>query len=257
MNRDLGPELQVCPSSKKLNLLLVVVLILILSGVSLTLYAALTQASAMHGVARIAAFFVVPLGFLGFGVLSKYLWDLLGLRVAVHKQGLSVRTRTETQSFNWSDVVSLREALTERKIKGTPAQMVREYNLELSDGSKVTIPFGLENVTAVGEALRDSILPAIGRKAAAAIERGQVVKFDDWTISAKMVRTPAGGELLWKQAGEAKVEQGKLRVTKRDGSLWQEKSYEDFPNAPVFVGLFESLRNNRGQKVRQAPPGRY
>ncbi|CAN0277898.1 unnamed protein product, partial [Phaeothamnion confervicola] len=167
-------------------------------------------------------------------------------RVAVHKQGLSVRTRAGTQSFGWSDVVSLREALTERTIKGAPAHMVREYNLDLSDGSKVTIPFGLENVAAVGEALRDQILPVIGRKAAAAIERGQSVKFDDWTVSAKSLRSSAGGELLWKQAGEAKVEKGQLRVTKRDGSLWQEKSYADFPNAPVFLGIFESLRNNRG-----------
>ena len=213
---------------------------LTLAGCFFILNRLYTPAS-IHRKDRRAASIVCGICGLSSLVFAYMLIQNRGAKLHLYSEGLELEMAGRDCRFRWDDVQNLALKVTSRSVNGVRAATVHEYTLHLSDGRKVTIPPGMQDLEKLGERLEREVYPRAAKRAFELLRRNQAVVFGPCKISNRGLEM-SGTLKNWTELEPITLTGGVFTVRKIGGQTWRVIPFADIPNAPIFLQLTQSLR---------------
>jgi hypothetical protein len=150
------------------------------------------------------------------------------------------------EACRWDEAVSFRELAIRRTVSGIHVETSYNYWVARRDGH--TFGFGdwLENVQALGNALRERLMPQLLAQGRAAWEAGQALDFGPLRLDREGL-SHAGGRLPLGELEKVEFTDGWLRVRRAGQSKdWFQCLAGDVPNLPVLLDLLDRAAPARG-----------
>ncbi len=150
-----------------------------------------------------------------------------------------VRDDQVSDACRWDEVVSFREMTIRRTVSGIHVETSYNYWVGRRDGH--TFGFGdwLEDVQALGNALRERLMPQVLAQGRAAWQAGEALDFGPLRLDREGL-SHAGGRLPLGELAKVEITEGWLRL-RRAGQAkdWFNCLAGEVPNLPLLLELVD------------------
>jgi len=237
---DLGELQETCAVSRRFLGSALLLFTLTLSGCFFLLNRLYTPASIRRQDRKAAA---IACGLCGISslLIAFVLIQRRGTKLKFYSEGLELEMPGKDCRFRWDEVQNLALKVTSRSVNGVRANTLHEYTLHLSDGRKVTIPPGMQDLEKLGERLEREVYPRAAKRAFELLRRNQAVIFGPCKISNRGLEM-SGTLKAWTELEPITLSGGVFTVRKLGGQTWRVVPFAEIPNAPIFLQLTQSLR---------------
>jgi cbb3-type cytochrome oxidase subunit 3 len=159
-----------------------------------------------------------------------------------YEKGFAYRDRKGIQAWRWEDLVSQTAAVTRHYTNGIYTGTTHVYTLFNREGKRLVLNDSLAKVEELAALIEAGTFPLLYEKAAQQYNTGQTLTFGPVVISK-------GGILVgrktypWQEVKEVSIQQGVLKVSKKDGGWFSGASAmaSTIPNLRVLLSIIDQV----------------
>jgi hypothetical protein len=162
--------------------------------------------------------------------------------VAVYTNGLAANDNKGLQTWRWEEVDQFYAAITRHYTNGVYTGTTYIYTLRKADNSKLVFDNKYNKVQDLGQAIEQAVTPTLYKRAADAYNAGHTVSFGSVAISKEGV-TIGKKVYPWAEVAQVSINQGYIRVSKKDGGWFSGASAaaSTIPNLNVLLSIIDQI----------------
>jgi hypothetical protein len=174
-------------------------------------------------------------------ILGLLSWRRLGLKVITFEKGLVRIKRGQILVVPWNDIHFVREEVVDRFIDGTQQGTSYVYEIELHDGTRVTLNNSLGDIKHLGEIVMHESSQAIYPRVMECYDQGKIVYFGSLGVSQEGLHY-GRSVLHWEDIEGVQIKRGLIEVRKRGKWFnWCTIPISSVPNLYVFLALVNEI----------------
>ncbi len=162
--------------------------------------------------------------------------------VAVYEKGFVWRDRAGLHPWIWEEQASLTAAITRHYTNGIYTGTTHVYTLLNKQNERLVLTDAYQNVEELASLIEQSIFPLLYDRAAAQYNSGQAVVFGPVAISKSGI-VIGKKTYPWPEVQQVSIQQGFLKVSKRDGGWFSGASAaaSAIPNLRVLLSIIDQV----------------
>jgi hypothetical protein len=255
-SHGLGEFRQAFPPSKKLRLIIPLVILALIFG-GLGIAGASSAGSPAGKIAFALGFAGIPLALLVWALATSPLASRAARRrvLYVFENGFVQVTRKGPVVNRWDAMRFVYQEIVNIRAYGISTGTNYKYTITMTDGRKVKLTHLTTNMAALGPVIQTAVASAQVPKAIEVLRQGQIIYFGEIGLSMAGIVVGQKEPLPWGESG-VNVAQGYVRVFRSGkrmpvGSVAAKK----IPNLATFLALVDRLSTTQGELRRSEGPG--
>ena len=161
---------------------------------------------------------------------------------ALYEKGFVVRDRHGMQPWRWEEIVSLTSAVTRHYTNGIYTGTTHIYTLFNKQNKRLVLNDALGKVDELAKAIEEGCFPFLYERLALQYNSGQPVTFGPVAITKTGIQV--GKKVYpWSEVKEVSLNQGILRISKKDGGWFSGASAaaSTIPNLHVLLSIINQV----------------
>jgi hypothetical protein len=204
------------------------------------------NAYSRHGLLRVDNAVVLPLiaaavAFI-IGALALFnAWRFWPLAAVLYEDGLALNRREGLQVVRWTQISTVKQAVTKHYYNGVYTGTTHLYTLETTDHVKLQLNDRLTRVEDLGKAVQHGVSNALFPQYVQALQSGQRLTFGPLSLDAQKLYS-GSKELAWSEIKAISINKGIISVKKEKGWFsWASVTVPQIPNFFIFVEIVSRL----------------
>lgn len=158
------------------------------------------------------------------------------------EKGFALRTHRGIQPWIWDEISSFTAAVTRHYTNGIYTGTTHAYTLLNKQGRRFVFSDVFKDVEKLALAIEQAVTPRLYDRAAAQYNSGQTVLFGPVAVSKAGIQI-GKKTYPWQEAKEVSIQQGILKVSKKDGGWFSGASApaSAIPNLRVLLSILDQV----------------
>jgi hypothetical protein len=138
--------------------------------------------------------------------------------VVLYENGLAYGRRGDVQGWRWDEIEAITFEIVKHSVNFVPAGTSHKYTLDMKGGQRIVLGDHVSGIKAVGEHIRERVVPLIYQRCAEALKRGENVDFGQIRLSLTQGIQDQNRLYGWADIEQAGAGKGYFIVEPRKGS---------------------------------------